>query len=131
MNESGNLCLKQSDGSVIVVSEGIGAGLHKQTSASGTVTVEIGSQLWTEIVTLTGVQRTVLIVVDSTNISDGARLFLKLLFPALPAGSVIQVYTDDVLLFQFAADGLVLNGSVDLYGDAGAWVVDKATFPAS
>lgn len=130
VNQSGNFCVKQSDGSVVVFSQGISPGLHKQTSATGTVDVTIGSLIWTEVVTLTGVQRTIPVVVASTNIGDGARLFLKLSFAALPAGSIIQIYSGVTLLAQFTADGLVLNGSVELYGDTGAWIVDKVSFPA-
>lgn len=130
VNESGNFCVKQSDGSVVVFSQGISPGIHKQTSSSGTVDVTIGSLIWTEVIALTGIARTIPIVVASTNIGDGARLFIKLNFAALAAGAIIQIYSGVTLLAQFTADGLVLSGSVELYGDTGAWLVDKASFPS-
>lgn len=133
VNDAGAVCIKQSDGTVTVLGDGGGASVsgHKQSSSVGTVDILVTSAIWTEIVSLSGVLRTIPIVISLTNIADFRRIAIKLLFPTLPTGSIIQLYSDTDLIATFTADGLITSGVFNVYGDDGDWVLESSQFPAT
>lgn len=133
VNDAGAVCIKQSNGTVTVLGEGGGAsvGGHKQSSSVGTVDILVTAAVWTEIISLTGVLRTIPIVIALTNIADFRRVTIKLAFPTLPTGSIIQLYSDTDLIATFTTDGLITSGVFNVYGDNGAWVLESSQFPAA
>lgn len=131
INTAGQLVLKQSDGTITPLIVGGTPSLHKQTSASGIVTVSPSTPVHTEVVTLAGSARAVPVQISEDNSpADGARVFLKFIFPAI-ASLDISIYSgDSTLLATFSTDGVVLTGTWELYCDNGVWAIQLAQVPA-
>lgn len=131
VNTAGQLVLKQSDGTITPLIVGGTPSLHKQTNASGIVSVAPSTPVHTEVVTLAGSARAVPVQISEDNSpADGARIFLKFIFPAL-AGLIVTLYSgDSTELATFTTDGVVLTGTWELYCDGGVWALQLALVPA-
>lgn len=130
VNTSGQIVLKQHDGTVTIVESGAPS-LHKQANNSVTpIAVTPTSSLHTEVVTVTGAARTTPLLIGGTSQSDGARCAILFKLPAT-ANIIIEIYSDAELIATLQNQtGALLKATLEFFLDAGVWAPLTAIVPA-
>lgn len=118
INASGQLTLKQSDGTITVIGSAP-FGKNSQTSASGTVAVNPLAADWLELITLTGAARAVPILLGTAGVLDGWRLEVIIDLNNI-AGLNIGLYSGATTLATFLTDGSQLNWALQFVYQGGS-----------
>lgn len=131
VNQFGQLVIKQSDGSIVVVGTAAVATLNKQANSSGApITVTPGGPLHTEVLTITGAARTQPVLMAATSLGNGSRATLLLILPAT-ANLIVEVYNDASLVWSFTNQtGTPIKAALELFKDSGAWSPLSESIPA-
>lgn len=131
INDSGQLILKQNDGSIVPIISSAPS-VAKPTNSSGATLITLGAQIHTAILTITGTSRSVPIVLDIDGAAAGAQLTLQVNWPGL-AGFDLDIRNADsggTQLDTFQTDGSILNGLWRFVYDGTAWNKIEASIPA-
>lgn len=130
VNDTGSLVIKQSDGTLAVISPGT-ASLTKVANSDGApITVTPLTIAHKQVITLTGAARTQVINIAETSLSDGASCALLFNLPAT-AGIVIEVYSDSSLIWSYVNQtGAAQKARFQLYKDGAVWAPEAETIPS-
>ncbi len=131
INESGQLCLKENDGTISVIVTSAPSA-SEQNNTSGTTTITPTQPIASAQVNVGGTARAVPIVIAAAGVAEGAQLEILFTFVAV-AGLALTIRNANgggTILATYESDGGVLSGIWRFVFRGGAWNLFSAQVPA-
>lgn len=131
INAAGAICLKQSDGSVIVVLTG-SPSYNAQATSAGAIVVSPRASVHTEVLTITGGARTSNVNLLANGLPDGSRCVILFKLPAT-AGIILEVFDAGTATLLSTIDNetaAVLKASTEYVLSGGIWSPLRELIPA-